>query len=753
MKRAFAALCLAYMLSAMPSCAEAQELDLHLPPTASEAETAAIMRDLAVRVLPVYQESDRERYLRALSALQVVAGDYAAADATRQTLRDWRRTADPGRLADRSVGYDVYVHALSLAQSAHIPFARAFAQAFREVVGRLSDTDDYVLNDRFSNGPPVSAQRMQQLFTQTRPRDAVTLAQAVELIWNYFAFEAYRSYAPLVAPLIAEDDAKRYSTDDKLEIRTADGITLSAVMVRPRNASKPLPTLLEFTIEVSPRNAAKECAAHGYVGIVAYARGKYRSTGKAQPFAHDGEDARSVIRWITRQPWSDGQVGMYGDQYSGYAAWAAAKGMAPGLKAIAVGAATAPGIDSPRQGNIYFNSAYQWVRYVTDNRTLDSRIYDDAARWRSLNERWYRSGKPYWDLTHIYGSPNANFRRWLGHPSYDLYWQRMVPYRQDFAHIKIPVLAMSGYFDESEPASLYYFSQHQRFNPAADQTLLLGPYLDGAARYGAEAVVRGYALDSGALLDLHELRYQWFDAVLKGAPRPALLQDRVNFQVMGANQWRHASSIAAMANASMRLYLEGSGAVQPAHLATRPGAKLRFVQQEIDFAKRGDAESLAPVDLVGHSLPSTNALIFVSDPLPQAIEFDGLFSGRLDFRPNKMDLDLRLSLYEQLASGEYVALFDPPFELRASYAADRVHRHLLKAGERQQLQFQSERISARRLQPGSRLVLVLGVNKRPDQQIDYGTGQDVSDESLQDAAVPLRIRWYNGSYIDLPISR
>jgi hypothetical protein len=109
-------------------------------------------------------------------------------------------------------------------------------------------------------------------------------------------------------------------------------------------------------------------------------------------------------------------------------------------------------------------------------------------------------------------------------------------------------------------------------------------------------------------------------------------------------------------------------------------------------------------------------------------------------------------MYELLPSGEYVQLFEP-YLFRASYARDRVHRHLLRAGERQQLPFRSERLMSRKLQSGSRLVLVLGVNKRPDQEINYGTGNDVSEESLADGKVPVKIRWYSGSYIEIPVQK
>ena len=92
---------------------------------------------------------------------------------------------------------------------------------------------------------------------------------------------------------------------------------------------------------------------------------------------------------------------------------------------------------------------------------------------------------------------------------------------------------------------------------------------------------------------------------------------------------------------------------------------------------------------------------------------------------------------------------------RASYAQDRVHRRLLKAGERQMISFKLERLTSRRLEAGSRLVLVLGVNKRPDQEINYGSGADVSEESLDndDDKAPVKIRWYGDSYIDIPVRR
>jgi len=91
--------------------------------------------------------------------------------------------------------------------------------------------------------------------------------------------------------------------------------------------------------------------------------------------------------------------------------------------------------------------------------------------------------------------------------------------------------------------------------------------------------------------------------------------------------------------------------------------------------------------------------------------------------------------------------------MRASYARDRTRRHLLRAGERQQLLIKSERMTSRMLQTGSRLVMVLGVNKRPDREINYGSGDDVSEESIADADEPLKARWLGDSWLEIPVEK
>jgi hypothetical protein len=401
-------------------------------------------------------------------------------------------------------------------------------------------------------------------------------------------------------------------------------------------------------------------------------------------------------------------------------------------------------------GNIFQNSGYRWSSYVTNTKASDESGYYDDALWHALDQKWYSGGARYRDIGRLHGKPNPIFIRWLNHPSYDRYWQQMIPYREQFAHINIPVLTITGYYAGSEPGALYYFTQHHRYNPHADHTLVIGPYDDAVMQRGPLATLQGYTLDAAAIVDLHELRYRWFDHVFKEGAMPSLLKGRINYEVMGANEWQHAATLDAMAKGPMRFYLEPAASGEGHRLALHKSSKAAFIRQTVNLADRRDASWTPSTDLISSSLATHNDIMFVSEPLAKLTEINGAVSGRLDFTVNKMDMDLNLMLYERLAGGDYIRLFSPTYEIRASYARDRVHRHLLKSGERQELMFKSERMTSRQLQPGSRLVLVLGINKRPDREVNYGTGDDVSEESIADGKIPLRIRWHNDSYVDMP---
>jgi hypothetical protein len=61
-------------------------------------------------------------------------------------------------------------------------------------------------------------------------------------------------------------------------------------------------------------------------------------------------------------------------------------------------------------------------------------------------------------------------------------------------------------------------------------------------------------------------------------------------------------------------------------------------------------------------------------------------------------------------------------------------------------------MTAKYLTKGSRLAIVLNVNKNSDAQVNMGSGKAVNFESIEDAGEPLTIKWYNDSRINIPLT-
>lgn len=752
----------ALLLLVPVSEAYAQTFDLPLATIGNAAELDKAMPKLAEQVLAVYQNSDRDVYLDNLFRLQLVAGRYAQAGETLTALQELRSGGKGATSALNAMPYEIYARAKVIESEDKLSFSDAYTQAFRATVGALDDITAAKVNDSIGSpqepyGPRLDEKQadLRAAVSHQDASSAIALSDALDLLRKYEAERSFASYYLLTDSLVAEDDLRRYVVEDGILVPTPDGAAVSTLLMRPRNATMPLPTLLGFTIYANQAwsmEDARISAAHGYAAVVSYTRGKGNSSQNPIPLEHDGADASAVIDWISKQAWSDGRVGMYGGSYNGFTQWAAAKHLPPALKALMPSVTMAPGIDWPKEGNVYMNFAYSWLPYVMNNKTLDQEHYDEQDRWSRLNKTWYRSGQAYRALDRIDGAPNPVFQRWLDHPGYDAYWQALIPYRQEFAQINIPVLTTTGYYDGGQIGALYYFNEHNKYNAHAEHYLVVGPYNHIGAQRSAWQVLRGYQIDPVARIEISwGLRYQWFDYVFRGAPKPAILQDKVNYEVMGANVWKHAPSVAAMSNGKLRFHLSAAKEGDVYRLSPKASSGNAFVTQKVDFTDRSDVDETSPSLIIDKTVDQRNAIVFASDPMQQATEVSGLFSGQLDFAANKKDMDINVALYEQMADGRYFQL--SWFMARASYIKDRTQRQLLRPRKRQKLSFTNGRTTSRLLAAGSRLLVVLSINKQPNVQINYGSGKDVSDETIADAGKPLQISWFAGSYIDIPVAK
>ncbi|WP_291285959.1 CocE/NonD family hydrolase [Flavobacterium sp.] len=570
----------------------------------------------------------------------------------------------------------------------------------------------------------------------------------------FFTFSIINTYAQQTSVTRSKDLESAYDIQDSVMIKTRDGALLSAMVVRKKGVSAPQPVIYQHTIYVREKGrdlaSLKTAADHNYVGVMAYSRGKRFSPDTISPYENETTDTYDVIDWISKQKWCNGSVGMYGGSYNGFTQWAACKKMHPALKTIVPSAASRPGMGLPMENNVFINPNYEWAFYVGNNKYLDTVAGNDRQRFRRMTFRWWETGAAYRKMDSIDGVPNKFFQKWLAHPSFDAYWQKMAPYGKDFAQINIPVLIFDGYYNDSQNSSLYFARELQKYNPKTPVYVVIGPYGHFGSQTGGETIVNDYKVDSTAIINVRKITYEWFDYILKNGTKPQMLKDKINYEVMGANEWRSAPSLDKMANGFIKLYLTDHKSGDFYALEDRKPAQSKYLYQEVDFADRNTQNNdYYPSPVIRKEIETSNGFTFISAPFKESMLVNGSFLAEIKASINKKDMDFGVTLYEVMPNGEYFHL--SYFIARASYVKDSTKRNLLKPGQIEIMPFSNTHLVSKQLSKGSRLLVSINVNKNSYAQLNYGTGKEVSDETIKDAKEPLKVKWYTDSFIQVPI--
>ena len=730
-----------------------QELHIEKPALTDNLAVSQEMETLAKVYLQQSQTRGEEIEANDRYLIEIVAGEYQASLKTIESLRE---NAALNHGHPRYMPYELFSKAKIAQLESTITFNEAYQSVFTRYITNCNDGQAYSANIVFTTYDGV-AQFTKSFETHYNSisKNSIKPDEARALLKSYFFYHVYTLTEPLVFEAIEEDENNRYIIDKELIVSAEDGAELSVITARKRNASS-MPAILLFTIyaEESNKKQAILAASKGYAGVVANSRGKRLSKTAIEPLKHEHKDVYAVIDWVSKQPWNNAKVGMYGGSYDGFSQWASMKHKVhPALKTIIPMVSIAPGIDYPMENNVFFNFPYKWIPYVTNNTLLDNAANFDRSRWSNLEKTWFESGKAFHKMDSIEGTPRPLFQEWISHPTYDDYWQAMIPYKNEFAHIDIPILSITGYYDDSQRGAMHYYSEHLKYNPDAEHYLLIGPYDHWTAQFASAANLHGYKIDETAHMKIREgLAYQWFDHILKGKEKPALLKDKVNFQVMGTNTWMHKPSLSALKNESRSFYL-GTGLSEGHYPLQSKKPTKGDLSVAVDLADRTAMNNTDyyPWPIVKDSINVDEGLVFMSEAFSQEMIMNGSFTGELLVESNKKDFDFSVNVYELTPEGKY---FHLSFYIgRASYAKSREQRELLTPNKRTTITFDNTRICSKKISKNSKVVVVINGNKNAFGQINYGTGKDVSYESIHDAKTPLIIKIHKGSRIVLPLWR
>src|SRR5689334_14389272 len=265
-----------------------------------------------------------------------------------------------------------------------------------------------------------------------------------------------------------------------VKIPLRDGTRLNATLYLPAVQSATAPCVCTLTpyISDSYHDRGMYFAAHGMPFAIVDVRGRGNSEGRFQPLIQVVRYGHDVIEWLAKQSFCNGKVAMWGGSYAGYVQWAAAKEFPPHLAAIAPAAAPCIGVDFPMRNNIFYPHVIRWLTY-TAGRALQTRLFNDDAFWSGLYRSWYESGRPFRELDSIGGHPSPVFQEWLDHPEPDEYWDAYNPTDEQYSRLDIPILSITGIYDDDQPGALEHYKRHIRHaGPAASarHALIVGPW-------------------------------------------------------------------------------------------------------------------------------------------------------------------------------------------------------------------------------------------------------------------------------------
>ena len=292
---------------------------------------------------------------------------------------------------------------------------------------------------------------------------------------------------------------KKYKVKTKKNvlIPTRDGTKLAADIYMPDSPEK-FPVIIEYVpyrkddLEVAysvPR--LEYFVERGYIGVLLDIRGTGSSEGLTNRMMRkqEWEDGYDAVEWIAKQDWCDGNVGMTGLSYPGYASYLVAARNPPHLKAVIPMYAGDDFVDDNFPGgNPRFGFRVMYNSMMTSLNASPPSM-DSSGRWLEVWKEHLEDNVPW--MIHFLEKQIDNEEHREG----------SVKYQYD--NYKIPTFIIGGWHDLFKNAPLSIYSG---LKPDVPKKLLMGPWMHIAP---ADAF-------PGPRIDHEYECLRWWDYWLKG---------------------------------------------------------------------------------------------------------------------------------------------------------------------------------------------------------------------------------------------
>jgi putative CocE/NonD family hydrolase len=316
------------------------------------------------------------------------------------------------------------------------------------------------------------------------------------------------------------------------------------------------------------------------------------------------------------------------------------------------------------------------------------------------------------------GNPSSIYQEWLANPWLSEYWDAYNPNAEQYARMELPVLSITGVYDDDQTGALEHYRQHVRHASAAARVkhyLVIGPW-DHAGTGFPRMEFGGLKCGPASLLDIARLHLEWYAWTMRNATKPSFLQKLVAYYVMGAERWRYADTLEEITSRHETLYLDSDGSANDIFASGSMSEVCGTGREDVyiyDPRKTDGPEVEAEEQLIEGYLTDQTAvsalsgclLVYHSKAFDSDTEISGFFRLCAWIAIDRPDTDLYASVFEIGRNGNSVRLATDG--IRARHREDMRKATLIDTGEPLKYDFNRFTFMSRKVKRGHRLRLVI----------------------------------------------
>ena len=592
--------------------------------------------------------------------------------------------------------------------------------------------------------------------------------------------------------IVAEDVGHEIRTEKSVMIPMRDGTLLSTDLYMPRGLDEDLPTILIRTVYGKNQTfgwnpAYKELVRRGYVVAIQDDRGRYESEGRYVVAENRREDGIDTIDWLIEQPWSSKKVATAGCSYLGETQIVLAATRHPNLvTAIPMSAAT--GLYVPgRAWSSYDGGVFElaqtagWFAGSGTNVFYQPPVWVDRQEWfRSEASKKFRQQPeidydaylpfvrtlPTSTILQRADLPPTEYERFIGSLPDDDYY-RNKDWAQADDRFNVPAIFMDSWYDYGVAESLEMFrlfSENADSDAARDnQFIIIGPTTHCGYLYATEQTIVGERDLGDARLDFLDIQLRWYDHWMKGADNGITDMPKIQYYLMGKNEWRQANKWPIPGTVEQRWYLSSGGKAN-----SRIGdGTLSMTPPSGDSMDSYVYDPATPVPSLGGHTCCTgtdteaggydqseiemrhDVLVYTSDPLQAGIEVTGALNVVLQVSSSATDTDFMAKLIDVYPDGRAFNIEEGAMRMRHREGLDKVV--LMEPGTVYEINLDLH-VTSNYFDAGHRIRLEVTSSSFPRFERNLNTGGDnhndteweVANNNVHNAAD-------RRSYISLPV--